>query len=95
MLVQFPLFVVWDEMYMAAGRDKLGGRLATQFCKRHFGGKKYHILMFCTKIASIFEFIVQGGFFNWPSPENVSRLAPPQNASTGPPLLYKISKYGG
>ena len=63
MLVQFPLFVVFDEMYMVAGREKLGGQLATQFfsfsaCKRHFGGKKYHILMFCTKIASIFEFIV-------------------------------------
>ena len=27
----------------------------------------------------------QGGFFNWPSPENVSRLAPPKNASTGLP----------
>ena len=63
MLVQFPLFVVCDEMYVAAGRDKLGGRLATQYfsfsaCKRHFGGQKYNILMFCTKIASIFEFIV-------------------------------------
>ena len=27
----------------------------------------------------------QGVFLNWPSPENVSRLAPPKNASTGPP----------
>ena len=29
---------------------------------------------------------IQGGFFNWPSPDNVSRLAPPINPSTGPPL---------
>ena len=36
-----------------------------------------------------------GWFFNWASPENVSRLAPPKNASTGPPLLWKSSKYGG
>ena len=27
-----------------------------------------------------------GWFFNWPSPENVSRLAPPKFAWTGPPL---------
>ena len=29
--------------------------------------------------------IVQGDFFNWPFPENVSRLAPPKFAWTGPP----------
>ena len=29
--------------------------------------------------------IIQGDFFNWPSPENVSRLAPPKFAWTGPP----------
>ena len=29
---------------------------------------------------------IQGDFFNWPPPENVSRLAPPKNAWTGPPL---------
>ena len=29
---------------------------------------------------------VQGGFFIWASPENVSRLASPINPSTGPPL---------
>ena len=28
---------------------------------------------------------VQGDFFNWASPENVSRLAPPKFAWTGPP----------
>ena len=28
---------------------------------------------------------IQGDFFNWPSPENVSRLAPPKFAWTGPP----------
>ena len=30
---------------------------------------------------------IQGDFFNWASPENVSRLPPPKNASTGPSLL--------
>ena len=30
---------------------------------------------------------IQGGFFNWPSPENVSRLPPPKFAWTGPPLI--------
>ena len=29
---------------------------------------------------------IQGGFFNWASPENVSRLAPPINPLIGPPL---------
>ena len=29
--------------------------------------------------------ILQGDFFNWASPENVSRLAPPKNAVTAPP----------
>ena len=27
-------------------------------------------------------FYLQGDFFNWASPENVSRLAPPKNALT-------------
>ena len=31
------------------------------------------------------EKYIQGDFFNWPSPENVSRLAPPKFAWTGPP----------
>ena len=30
--------------------------------------------------------LIQGDFFNWASPENVSRLAPPKFAWTGPPL---------
>ena len=30
-------------------------------------------------------YLIQGGFFNWPSPENVSRLAPPKFAWSGPP----------
>ena len=34
--------------------------------------------------------VIQGGFFNWASPENVSRLAPPKNASTGPPYFEKV-----
>ena len=34
-------------------------------------------------------------FFNWTSPENVSRLPPPPHGSTGPPLLWQSSKYGG
>ena len=29
--------------------------------------------------------VVQGDFFNWASPENVFRLAPPKFAWTGPP----------
>ena len=29
---------------------------------------------------------IQGGFFNWASPEKLSRLAPPIYPSTGPPL---------
>ena len=32
---------------------------------------------------------IQGDFFNWASPENVSRLALPINPSTGPPLNYQ------
>ena len=28
---------------------------------------------------------IQGDFFNWASPENVSRLAPPKFAWSGPP----------
>ena len=28
--------------------------------------------------------------FNWASPENVSRLAPPKNALTGPPQFEKV-----
>ena len=39
------------------------------------------------EIILIFKMILllQGGFFNWPSPENVSRLAPPKFDWTGPP----------
>ena len=33
---------------------------------------------------------IQGDFFNWASPENVSRLAPPKNALTGPPQFEKV-----
>ena len=39
----------------------------------------------CAADPSVSEKI-QGDFFNWPPPENVSRLAPPKNAWTGPPL---------
>ena len=35
---------------------------------------------------------IQGGFFNWSPSEDVSRLAPPKNASTAPPPP-KSSKY--
>ena len=31
---------------------------------------------------------IQGGFFNWASPENVSRLAPPQICLVWPPLNF-------
>ena len=34
--------------------------------------------------------LVQGDFFNWASPENVPRLAPLKNASTGPPYFEKV-----
>ena len=44
--------------------------------------KEYHISLFC---GETYGYEIQGGFFNWASPENVSRLAPPKNASTGPP----------
>ena len=32
--------------------------------------------------------ILQGDFFNWASPENFSRLAPPKFAWSGPPLNF-------
>ena len=35
-------------------------------------------------------FIYRVIFFNWASPENVSRLAPPKNALTGPPHFEKV-----
>ena len=37
---------------------------------------------------------IQGDFFNWPSPENVARLAPPKMPRLAPPCFGK-SKYGG
>ena len=37
-------------------------------------------------IAIKWYLLLQSDFFNWASPENVSRLAPPINPSTGPPL---------
>ena len=36
-------------------------------------------------ITSFISTNVQGDFFNWASPENVSRLAPPKFAWSGPP----------
>ena len=42
---------------------------------------KYYILHFISVPS-----LIQGGFFNWASPENVSILAPPINPSPGPPL---------
>ena len=33
-------------------------------------------------------FQIQGDFFNWASPKNVSRLAPPKFAWSGPPLNF-------
>ena len=36
--------------------------------------------------AQFYLYHIQGVFFNWSPPKNVSRLAPPKNASTGPPL---------
>ena len=40
--------------------------------------------------TSVMSSIVQGDFFNWASPENVPRLAPLKNASTGPPYFEKV-----
>ena len=38
--------------------------------------------------SPIQELYLQGDFFNWPSPENVSRLAPPPNLlGLAPPLI--------
>ena len=42
--------------------------------KKHLAGKSH----------------LQGDFFNWASPENVPRLAPLKNASTGPPYFEKV-----
>ena len=46
--------------------------------------------------ARLFQFVsgqfideIQGDFSNWTSPENLSTLAPPKNASTGPPYFEK------
>ena len=49
--------------------------------------KEYDISLFC---GETYGYEIQGGFFNWASPENVSRLAPPKNASTGPPCFGKV-----
>ena len=38
---------------------------------------------------SITLYNIQGGFFNWPSPENVSRLAPPPKCLDWPPPTLK------
>ena len=48
---------------------------------------QYKISIRVEKTLTVF---VQGDFFNWASPENVSRLAPPKNALTGPPHFEKI-----
>ena len=41
-------------------------------------------------ISVLSPFLLQGDFFNWASPENVSRLAPLKNALTGPPQFEKV-----
>ena len=49
-----------------------------------------------TFFLSFDTILIQGDFFNWPSPENVSRLAPPQKMPRlAPALLWKSFKYGG
>ena len=57
-----------------------GARELTPFAKLEAG---------CNKLK------IQGDFFNWASPENVSRLAPPKNASTGPPYFEKVLSNAG
>ena len=39
----------------------------------------------CTLKTILRENVIQRDFFNWTSPENVSRLAPPKFAWSGPP----------
>ena len=41
-----------------------------------------------TLTDSFINFNIQGDFFNWASPENVSRLAPPNLLGLGPPKFY-------
>ena len=47
---------------------------------------QYKISIRVEKTLTVF---VQGDFFNWASPENVSRLAPPINPLTGRPLNHQ------
>ena len=49
--------------------------------------EKDHQLLPCPVELDLYK-VLQGDFFNWPSPENVSRLAPPKFAWTGPPLNF-------
>ena len=36
---------------------------------------------------------IQGDFFNWPPPENVSRLAPPKMPRLAPPKSFKYENH--
>ena len=56
----------------------------------YFSGKAASNLPFREYEESSSEVHIQGDFFNWASPENVSRLAPPKIASTGPPYFEKV-----
>ena len=42
-------------------------------------------IIVCSLIQNEIKREIQGVFFNWPPPDNVSRLAPPKFAWTGPP----------
>ena len=46
----------------------------------------------CPQCDQVYLFYLQGVFFNWASPENVSRLAPPINPTTGPPSKHSMYK---
>ena len=48
-------------------------------------GHLKRVLRKCILIQDPSKRYIQGDFFNWPSPENVSRLAPPKFAWSGPP----------
>ena len=47
-------------------------------------------MLYCSMVLTNENiYYIQGVFFNWAFPENVSRLAPPKNALTGPPLHFE------
>ena len=74
-----PTFLEW--------RSETAGRLQTaSACLLQLGLFTFFLAIYFSLYQDrLVTTILQGGFFNWPSPENVSRLAPPKFAWTGPP----------